>query len=157
MNLADAIRAASKQNSEPAAIASEVSTMPTKKENYNPTSPMPSETIPGVSEVVEPQAVSPTVLNSGGSVVRLELFLSPEQMHQMLRGILQGAHTVMTLREASQHLRIHANSLTELAQAGEIPAFMVDGQWKFPRQAVDEWITLQTLQNRTNEDQKNAA
>lgn len=155
MNLVDAIRAASKQPNETAPIAVEVNTVVNKPETNS--TPMPSETIPGASEVFEPQAVSTTVTNSGGSVVRLELFLSPEQMHQMLRGILQGAHTVMTLRETAQHLRINANSLIELAQTGEIPAFMVDGQWKFPRQAVDEWITLQTLQSRSNEENENAA
>lgn len=155
MNLVDAIRAASKNPNEAAPPAVEVKTVVNKSETN--TTQLPSETIPGASDVYEPQSVSPAVINSAGSVVRLELFLSPEQMHQMLRGILQGAHTVMTLRETTQHLRINANSLTELAQAGEIPAFMVDGQWKFPRQAVDEWITLKTLQTRSNEEKENAA
>lgn len=96
-----------------------------------------------------PEPITPVVANSGGSVVRLELFLSPEQMHMMLRGILHGAHTVMTLRETAQHLRIPSQTLLHLAESGEIPAFMIDGQWRFARHAVDEWITLQTLHGKS--------
>ena len=106
--------------------------------------------IPGASDVYDPIPVNPAVTAGGGSVVRLELFLTPEQMNQMLRGILNGAHTVMTLREAAQYLRISNDALTKMAESGEVVAFMVEGRWKFPRHSIDEWMTLQTLQSRTN-------
>jgi excisionase family DNA binding protein len=118
-----------------------------QEDHHSPTTPEVSlkPPIAGASEVVAPADPSAVVNAGGGSVVRLELFLSPEQVHQMLRGIFHGAHSVMTLREAAQYLRVNAKSLLDLASAGEIPAFMVDGAWKFPRHAIDEWITLQTI------------
>lgn len=141
MNLVDAIRKASAQ------AAAEVP----QTEQY-PQRPMPA---PQTPESNQPNDVSPAVTGGGGSVVRLELFLSPEQMHQMLRGILAGAHSVMTLREAARHLRTSIHSVVALAETGEIPAFMVDGDWKFPRQGVEEWMTLQSL--KTREEQRNVA
>ncbi|MEM4408762.1 MAG: helix-turn-helix domain-containing protein [Candidatus Caldarchaeum sp.] len=104
----------------------------------------PTQSLP-IQQDMTPPAPDPAVVSSGGSVVRLEIFLSPEQMHQMLRGIIHGAHTVMTVREAAQHLRIKQKTLLEMAEKGEIPAFCVEGEWKFPRHAVDEWIATQTL------------
>lgn len=141
MNLVDAIRKASAQA---AAEEQEAGTQVSK------TSPSPA-----LAEAQEPHEVSPAVIGGGGSVVRLELFLSPEQMHQMLRGILAGAHSVMTLREAARHLRTNIHSVVALAESGEIPAFMVDGDWKFPRQGLEEWMTVQSL--KTREEQQNVA
>lgn len=101
-------------------------------------------------ELEAPRPVDPAVTANAGSVVRLELFLSPEQMHQLLRSILQGAHSVMTLREASQFLRIKNDALIRMAEEGQIPAFLVDGRWKFPRQAIEEWVTLQAVSRKSN-------
>jgi excisionase family DNA binding protein len=143
MNLVDAIRQASQQFQ--AQPSPQVNEMKPKKPLAQPTAP---------SETIEPVAVSPAVIGGAGSVVRLELFLSPEQMHQMLRGILQGAHTIMTLRETAQHLRTSIQTVVNLAESGEIPALMVDGQWKFPRQGVEEWMTLQTLRSRNDGHQE---
>jgi excisionase family DNA binding protein len=122
----------------------------------------PESPIAGTGEVSTPVPVHPVVPAAGGSVVRLELFLSQEQMNQMLRGILQGAHTVMTLREAAQYLRVNNETLTHLAESGEIGGFIVEGRWKFPRHSLEEWITLQSLSaHRTaetqNQEQENAA
>jgi hypothetical protein len=41
-----------------------------------------------------------------------------------------------------------------MAEEGQIPAFLVDGRWKFPRQAVEEWVTLQTVARRQNAQQE---
>lgn len=116
----------------------------------------PAPPVAGAGKYSDPEEPSPAVISSGGSIVRLELFLSPEQMHQMLRGILQGAHTVMTTREAAQHLRVKQATLVEMAERGDIPAFMVEGQWKFPRHAVDEWIALQTLTVQASDEKEDA-
>jgi len=32
---------------------------------------------------------------------------------------------------------------------------MIDGQWRFARHAVDEWITLQTLRGKSEIDLEN--
>lgn len=154
MNLADAIRRASQQSGgkpvEPTPnpfIANQAETQPgtTTDTNHSHIGVSLRPPVAGASEVHEPNEPSPVVSAGGGSVVRLELFLSPDQVHQMLRGVFQGAHSVMTLREASQYLRASAKSLISLAESGEIPAFMVEDTWKFPRHALDEWIMLQTL------------
>lgn len=171
MNLADAIRKASQPpsgstadtpaDSTPPAPAANTPTEAHTTEHDVPSTPTFSlkPPIAGASEVVAPADPSPIVGAGGGSVVRLELFLSPEQVHQMLRGIFHGAHSVMTLREAAQYLRVNAKSLLDLASSGEIPAFLVDGAWKFPRHAVDEWITLQTIteQPSTEGEERNVA
>jgi excisionase family DNA binding protein len=160
MHLIDAIRMAAQQSASPAtpqptqseavvdatqASQPEVAMETTKQQN-------PSAPVPPSPQIPEP--VNPAVLGGAGSVVRLELFLSPEQMHQLLRGILQGAHSVMTLREAAQFLRITHDALVRMAEEGQIPAFLVDGRWKFPRQAVEEWVTLQTVARRQNAQQE---
>jgi len=36
-----------------------------------------------------------------------------------------------------------------MAQAGELPAFQLDGKWRFPKQGIDEWITLQACRKET--------
>lgn len=149
MNLVDAIRQATKRPddsgpvppSHPAAAVSANSAEGVPMDTSHPVD-IP---VAGVSPVHAPTPIDPAVSAASGSLVRLELFLSPEQMHQMLRGILQGAHSVMTLREAAQHLRVNQKTLIALAESGEIPGFLVQGEWKFSRQAIDEWITIQGL------------
>ncbi len=162
MNLVDAIRKASTQsNPQP----EQADATPAPAAQAQESTPTPSITPPvhqpvaGASDVHEPYDVNPAVIGGGGSVVRLELFLSPEQMHQMLRGILAGAHSVMTLRETARHLRTSIGSVVALAESGDIPAFMVDGDWKFPRQGVEEWMSIQSIkaQGSYQEDQKDVA
>ncbi len=164
MHLIDAIRMAAQQSREPKPEAAEQPTseavvsepQPTQQEvsmspsQFKPAPPPPAAL--GI-ETQAPRPVDPAVTANAGSVVRLELFLSPEQMHQLLRSILQGAHSVMTLREASQFLRIKNDTLIRMAEEGQIPAFLVDGRWKFPRQAVEEWVTLQAVSRKTNDSE----
>lgn len=149
MNLVDAIRQATKRTEDSAPVPG---SSPAAAVSANPAEGAPMNTtqqidipVAGVSPVQTPNPIDPAVAAASGSLVRLELFLSPEQMHQMLRGILQGAHSVMTLREAAQHLRVNQKTLITMAESGEIPGFMVQGEWKFSRQAIDEWITIQGL------------
>ena len=92
-------------------------------------------------QVSVPQA--PTVPGTPGSVVRLELFLTPEQLSGLFRAVVANQHSVMTLREAASYLRVSASRLEEMAQEGDIPAFLIDGKWRFPRNSVDEWLTMQ--------------
>ncbi len=161
MNLADAIRQASKRF-QTAAMSASLSNPPLSPQSQEVSSMNPNVTPPPLAGQQEPAPLppDPAVTSSGGSVVRLEIFLSPEQMYQMLKGIIHGAHTVMTVREAAQHLRIKQKTLLEMAEKGEIPAFCVEGEWKFPRHAVDEWIATRTLitnpSTRKNKEKNNA-
>jgi excisionase family DNA binding protein len=99
--------------------------------------------VSGAQEFVNaPEPPSPHVMT--GSVVRLELFLSPEQLNGLFRAVVANQHSVMTLREAASFLRIPASRLEKMAQDGEIPALQIDGRWRFTRSAVDEWMTFQS-------------
>lgn len=96
-----------------------------------------------------PEPASPFVAN--GNVVRLELFLSAEQMSGLFRAIMAGQHTVMTAREAAAYLRVSKDTLMKLAEEGEIPGILIDGRWRFPKPNLDEWLSLQ----RVNQDDSN--
>jgi excisionase family DNA binding protein len=89
----------------------------------------------------------PSVATQTGTVVRLELFLSPEQMSGLFKAFMATQHTMLTLREAAGYLRIHPSTLEKMAQEGEIPALTIEGRWRFPKSNVDEWLTLQTYRN----------
>lgn len=122
MNFADALRQVSGPPPEPA-----VAERPTLR-LVEPTG----------QAVVEPAAISPVASNH---VVKLELSLTPEQLHALLKGVAQAQPTVLTLREASQLLRIPAASLQAMAEARQVPGFTVDGKWRFGRSALEAWLS----------------
>jgi excisionase family DNA binding protein len=72
--------------------------------------------------------------------VKFELYLSPEQLTGLFKGVVTTQHSVMTLRETARYLRIPGRKLEELAHLGQIPAFLIDGKWRFARNSVDEWL-----------------
>jgi len=49
-------------------------------------------------------------------------------------------HEVLVLDEAAQLLRMHPDRLTALAAAEQVPARNVDGEWRFSRAALLEWL-----------------
>jgi excisionase family DNA binding protein len=99
-----------------------------------------------------PPAPAPQVF--GGNVVRLELFLAPEQLNALFRAAIANHHTMMTSREAAAYLRIHIHTLEQMAQDGKLPALQIDGKWRFLKSSIDEWVTLQAYQP---EESSNAA
>lgn len=144
MNLADAIRLAA-QNTGSSAIDARAAQIEVID---NPAHTAPHEArerdaaVDSANRVPLPASVP--VLN--GSVVRMELFLSPEQLNGLFRAVVANQHSVMTLREASQYLRISSAQLEGLAQAGSVPALTIDGKYRFARTALDEWLNLQGRQ-----------
>jgi excisionase family DNA binding protein len=146
MNLADAIRQAAQTNGNP--VPNEQ--RPPKIEvienpAYQPQATQTESIMePAHEETRLPDPPSPAV--SHGGVVRLELFLSPEQLSGLFRAVVANQHTVMTLREAAQYLRIGPTLLEQMATEGKVPALMIDGKWRFARNAVDEWLNLQGQQ-----------
>lgn len=146
MNLADAIRQAAQSSGSP--LPSEQHT-PKVELIETPATPVAAEPTESTmhhanEETRVPDAPSPAVL--GGGVVRLELFLSPEQLSGLFRAVVANQHTVMTLREAAQYLRISPSMLEGMANEGKVPALLIDGKWRFARTAVDEWLNLQGQQ-----------
>lgn len=108
--------------------------------------PLPAAAYEPVN-VPEPPASLPT-----GGAVRMELFLAPEQISSLFKAIVTSNHSVMTLREAASYLRITQAAAEALASAGKIPAFTVDGRWRFPKPAVDEWLVLQSFRAQEDHD-----
>lgn len=79
------------------------------------------------------------------TMVRMELFLSPEQLSALFKAVVSTQHSVMTLREAASYLRINPATLEQMAQHGDVAAFQVNGRWRFPKPGLDEWVTLNTF------------
>jgi excisionase family DNA binding protein len=47
---------------------------------------------------------------------------------------------VLTLSEAAAYLRVAEAELTQLAEGGGIPARKIGGEWRFLKQALNEWL-----------------
>ncbi len=118
MNLVDAIRMASQQR------------FHTPVEEASP-SPA-SASVPALAEETE-----------SVQTVRFEVRLTNQQLYDLLQWMARNLHPVMTLREAAHYLRLRTTELQTLAESGDIPAFKVDGKWRFLKNALDEWMLAQ--------------
>ena len=49
------------------------------------------------------------------------------------------ATQVMTVREASEYLRIHPTTIYRLLKRGLIPAFRIGSDWRFRLEELDKW------------------
>jgi excisionase family DNA binding protein len=55
------------------------------------------------------------------------------------------AHTVnarddiFTIRELSEHLRVHPTTIYRLLRQGRLPGFRVGSNWRFNRVAIEKW------------------
>jgi excisionase family DNA binding protein len=58
---------------------------------------------------------------------------------------------VMTLGETARFLRVPKKAVEELVAGGKIPARQVNGEWRFLKAAVEEW-----LRGRERPDSKTA-
>lgn len=79
------------------------------------------------------------------STVRHELYLSPEQMRQLLDAVSALAHEVMTTAELARYLKISRKEVLRLANRGDIPGFRVGRLWRFKREEVDRALKENTL------------
>jgi len=48
--------------------------------------------------------------------------------------------SVLTIDELSDYLKISKSPLYKLAQKGRIPCQKVGKHWRFPKDAVDQWL-----------------
>jgi excisionase family DNA binding protein len=83
----------------------------------------------------------------GGNAVRFEIFLSPDQLSCLFRALVATQHSMLTMREAANYLRIPASTLEQLAAESKIPALQIDGRWRFPKSGIDEWVMLQSFKD----------
>ena len=127
MNLADAIRQAAQHSGTP--VGQQLPDQPVQE----------LSTQQEISIVTVP--INPSQDNVATSnIVRLELVLNPEQLSSLLRAIVAGQHSVMTLREAAAYLRLPSTTVDQLATDGKLPALSIDGKWRFTHAALDEWM-----------------
>ena len=58
----------------------------------------------------------------------------------------QGADgQLLTMHELAMYLHLDEQTVSKLVAAGKIPALQVDRQWRFKRQAIDQWIADQLV------------
>ena len=50
---------------------------------------------------------------------------------------------LLTVKEVASLLRVSAQTLYKMLEAGEIPAVKVGSQWRFDRDKIREWIANQ--------------
>jgi excisionase family DNA binding protein len=153
VNLADAIRKAANKpgfdgmheqtvGEQPKGGSATWPQEPTMKNNNSPSHiEMPSQT---------PEPLNPALQN--GNAVRLEIFLNGEQMAGMLKAIMAGQHSVLTVREAASYLRVSPKAIERMAVEGEIPAVEIDGRYRFPKSNLDDWLASQSAENEEEKD-----
>lgn len=63
---------------------------------------------------------------------------------------------VLKLKDVAALLKVGEKTVYSMAQAGELPAFKVRGQWRFSRKDIDAWLEQQkhTTQDFGEGDQK---
>lgn len=50
---------------------------------------------------------------------------------------------VLTIKEVAALLKLAEKTVYAMAQAGEIPAFKIRGQWRIKRTELDQWLDAQ--------------
>lgn len=63
---------------------------------------------------------------------------------------------VLKLKDVAALLKVGEKTVYSMAQAAELPAFKVRGQWRFSRKDIDAWIEQQkrTTRDFGEDDQK---
>ena len=63
---------------------------------------------------------------------------------------------ILKLKDVAALLKVGEKTVYSMAQAGELPAFKVRGQWRFSRKDIDAWIEQQkrTTRDFGEDDQK---
>jgi len=54
---------------------------------------------------------------------------------------------ILDADEVAEMLRVHPRTVKRLASQGELPGFRVGGQWRFRREAIEEYIRRQEQQH----------
>lgn len=89
----------------------------------------------------------------GMNLVRLEVFMTPEQTQALMRTVLTGNKTVWTSREVAQYLRLTAPAVEKMAFEGNLPGFKVGESWRFLKSSIDDWMHAQGLHSESGSDE----
>ena len=55
------------------------------------------------------------------------------------------ADEVLTMKEICDLLQVHKSTIYNLARRGQIPGFRVGADWRFRKDAIERWMTEQTI------------
>jgi excisionase family DNA binding protein len=47
---------------------------------------------------------------------------------------------IMTTKEVSDYLKLHAITICKLSKEGKIPAIRIGRVWRFDKDVIDQWI-----------------
>lgn len=50
---------------------------------------------------------------------------------------------IFTIKELSEHLRVHPTTIYRLLRQGRLPGFRVGSNWRFNRTAIEQWESEQ--------------
>jgi len=50
---------------------------------------------------------------------------------------------IFTIKELSEHLRVHPTTIYRLLRQGRLPGFRVGSNWRFNRAAIEHWEQMQ--------------
>jgi excisionase family DNA binding protein len=50
---------------------------------------------------------------------------------------------IFTIKELSEHLRVHPTTIYRLLRQGRLPGFRVGSNWRFNRAAIEQWEVAQ--------------
>lgn len=50
---------------------------------------------------------------------------------------------IFTIKELSEHLRVHPTTIYRLLRQGRLPGFRVGSNWRFNRAAIEQWEATQ--------------
>jgi len=156
MNLADAIRKAASEGSIPPVgeVPTAFQPRPVEAEQIA-VSMSKAEPTTGPNQFSVPEP--PNVALLGGNVVRIEMFMTAEQSTSMLRAIMTGQHTVLTLAEAAHYLRVKPQTIAKMAEDNELPCVEIDGKWRFLKHHLDEWLFAIIAQSDSEEENQDVA
>lgn len=59
---------------------------------------------------------------------------------------------ILDADQVGEMLHIHPRTIVRLANQGKIPGFRVGSQWRFRKEAINEYIKNQEQQNTSKDD-----
>jgi excisionase family DNA binding protein len=54
-------------------------------------------------------------------------------------------HEILTVKEVSELLKIHEDTVYKMVREGRIPAFRIGSDWRFQKDQIVHWIAEQTI------------
>ena len=58
---------------------------------------------------------------------------------KMAKPSLFTAPVVLTVQELCDYLKVHRSTVYRLLKRGQIPGFKIGSDWRFNREAIDQW------------------